>query len=175
MNNIVISVKDKLSDEVYQKIDNLKEIRFKYGDVVYFSKDNIDKGQEGYRYNSLTEEPISDWPDENYVIIGIDGSIGDGGEPIVLKVDESNLPVYYFENLDWNYPTIIADSLDDYIKINNIIAEYSKEIEEKNLNEQDFNHIIEEIKKINDSSYWINLLINAAPSSEAWIEPWTLQ
>ena len=175
MNNMVISVKDKLSDETYQKMKNLKEIKFKYGDVIYFTKDNIDKGQEGYKYNSLTGELISEWPDDNFVIIGIDGSIGDGGEPIILKVDESNLPIYHFENLDWNYPAIIADSLDDYIKINNIIAEYSKEIEESNLNEQDFNHLIEEIKKINDNSYWINFLITATPSDEPWVESWTLQ
>ena len=172
MNNIPISISDKLSEEVYQKMKNLKEIEFEYGNVIYFSKENIDDGQAGFRYNGLTGELISDWPDDNLIIIGIDGSIGDGGEPIMLKVTDPNLPIYHFENLDWNYPGVIANSLDDYIKINNIIFEFESEIKESNLNEHDFIYLIDTIKSINDNPYWINFLITAAPNNESWVESW---
>ncbi len=167
MNNISRYVKDKLSDSTYQKMKSLKNISFKYGRVVYFSEENIDKGQNGYRYNPVKDECIVNWPDDNFVVIGIDNSVGDGGEPIILKTDENNLPVYHFENLDWNQPEKIAESLDDYIRINNMIAQYSEDIEEENLSEADFNYLVNEIKKISNSYYWVGFLTCAMPLDES--------
>ena len=40
---------------------------------------------------------------------------------------------------------------------------------------RDIQELYEEIKKINDNSYWINFLITATPSDEPWVESWTLQ
>lgn len=158
MNNISKYVSDKISESTYEKLNQLKEISFKYGKMSYFSKENIDRGQEGYRYNPLNDEIIEEWPDDNYVIIGIDNSVGDGGEPIMIKVDEAKLPIYHFENLDWNYPEIIADSLDDYIKINNKIFEYLSNLE--NYDESEFNTLSNYIKNVNNSPYWDDVLNN---------------
>lgn len=157
MDNTSIYVKDKLLEDTYKKMENLKELNFKYGNIIYFSKENIDEGQQGYRYNALTKERIEDWPD-NFIIVGVDNSIGDGGEPIILKVDETNLPVYHFENGDWNYPTIIADNFDDYIKINNKIFEYLENIKKQNINETYFHNLTKEISRISDNYYWMELL-----------------
>ena len=126
--------------------------------MIYFSKENIDKGQEGYRYNPVNDEIVEEWPDDNYVIIGIDNSIGDGGEPIMIKIDEANMPIYHFENLDWNYPEIIANSLDDYIKINNKILEYLENKENGNSSETAFNALSEDIKNINNNPFWDDVL-----------------
>lgn len=154
MSNISRYVKDKISDENYKKMENLIELETRYGFIVYASKENIDSMQEGYRYNPLTDEVFEEWPDDNYVIIGIDNTVGDGGEPILVKVDEDKLPVYYYEDITWGYIEQIANSLDDYIKINNMIAEYSNEIENCELSENQFNDLISEISKISDSNYW---------------------
>lgn len=161
MNSISKYVENKLSESVYQKLSNLKKIKFRYGEVEFFSKESIGIKQEGYRYNPISKEINEDWPDDNFVVIGIDNSVGDGGEPIIIKTDDDNLPIYHFENLDWNYPEKIADSLDDYIVINNEIARYSYDIENNNLNETDFNNLIDTIKKINNSNYWDDFLTNA--------------
>ena len=169
MNEISRYVNDKITDDTYQKLSTLKEIDFKYSRMVYFSKDNIDDGQKGYRYIPDSDEIINEWPDDNLVIIGLDPS----PDPILLKVDEDNLPVYIFENSDWNYPEVIADSLDDYIKINNMIAEYSESIENKSLNETEFTELIEKIKVINDNRYWTQLLLMGCPSDEPWVEKWS--
>ena len=160
MNGISKYVSDKISESTYEKLNQLKEINFKYGKLSYFSKENIDREQEGYRYNPLNDEIIEEWPDDNYVIIGIDNSVGDGGEPIMIKIDEAKMPIYHFENLDWNYPEIIADSLDDYIIINNKISEYLDNLKNGNSSEIDFNNLSEDIKNTNSSSYWDNLLDN---------------
>ena len=163
MGEITPTVKDKLSDEIYEKLAKLQPLEFRYGEIFYFDKDNIEEGQEGFRYNPIKQEVIEDWTGDEYVIIGHDESIGDGPDPIIIKIDDPKLPVFYFatEYEDWSKPTQIANSLDDYIAIMDKIAQYADDIADTNLSEENFKSLMEEIGKLNTSSYWNGFLEKA--------------
>ena len=68
------SVKDKLDKRMYDLI-NLPYIDFAYGSIDFFDEKTIDEGQNGFRYNGLTGEPIKDWVGDEYVIIGYDSNM----------------------------------------------------------------------------------------------------
>lgn len=160
MSKISEKVKDKISESTYEKLKELHDLSFMYGEVTYFGKDNIEEAQYGFRYNPKEETVIEDWTGDEYVIIGYDGSIGDGPDPIIIKTDEPELPVYYFatEYEDWKKPNLIAKSLDDYIKIMQMISEYSDDIEESTLSEEDYDDLMKKIKPMSKNVYWENFL-----------------
>jgi len=156
-------VNNKLSNEVYDKLNNLEELYFQYGDIIFFSKTNIDDAQKGFRYVPSDNSIIDEWAGNEYVIVGYDSTAGFGPEPIIMKVDEQNLPMYHLmtDGGDWKNPDKIANSFDDYIKIMNCISEFSEYFEYSTLSEENYNLLINKISQINSNEnmdYWKILL-----------------
>ena len=78
------------------------------------------------------------------------------GDPIIVNIEDSKLPVYSMVHDDWSILYKIANSIDDYRKILKMIIESDlseKEIVEKILRE------IELINKGIEISYWEDLLL----------------
>ena len=162
------SVKDKLDKRMYDLI-NLPYIDFAYGSIDFFDEKTIDEGQNGFRYNGLTGEPIKDWVGDEYVIIGYDSTIGCGPDPYILKTDDPNLPVYWLltDGGDWANPDLICDSLEHFNKIINMLSEYSDYFYNQELNEETKKEIINKIHSIeckdSISDHWDSLLNRAMP------------
>lgn len=159
-------VNNKLTDDIYEKLKELDNLYFYLGDITYFSKSNIDEAQKGFRYVPFDNTIIDEWVGNEYVIIGYDTTGGCGPDPIIMKVDEKNLPIYYLmtDGGDWKNPTKIANNFDDYIKIINCISEFSDFLENSTLSEENYNLLIAKISRINSNEnidYWKNLLHSA--------------
>jgi len=119
----------KLPDKLFDIDTN--DIEIGSSTIHLYEKDKIEKMQRGYRYNGLTGEPIEDWFGDAYVVIGVETCCGD---PIIAKIDEEDLPIYYMFHDDWSTLQKVANSLEQFInmlkKINNTYLETEEEYEE---------------------------------------------
>ena len=161
-----IIVNNKLTNDTYEKLKNLENLFFEFGEITYFSKKDIDHGQKGFRCNFYDDTINDEWAGDEYVIIGYDTTRGIGPDPIIIKVDEESLPIYYLhtDGGDWKNPIKIADTFDNYIKIMNCISKFSKDLEYSTLNILDYYSLIEDISNINSKKnidYWEELLNNS--------------
>ena len=162
-------VSDKLSDKAYELL-KLPNIEFKYGSLLFFNKDNIDEMQAGFRYNGRTGEKIQDWTGDAYVIVGYDETAGCGPDPVIVKTDDEKLPVYWLmtDGGDWDNPTFVCDSLEEFSKSINMLNEYANFFRTSILTEELKQEIIDKIGVIENkeiiSEYWDYLLSNALPS-----------
>ena len=161
-----LTVNDKISNEIYEKLKKIENLFFEFGEITYFSKNDIDNGQKGFRYNAHDNTIIKEWAGDEYVIIGYDTTRGFGPDPIIMKVDEKDLPIYYLmtDSGDWKNPTKIADSFDDYIEIMDYISEFYDYLSDSTLSEENYDLLIDKILKINSNKnidYWENLLYSA--------------
>lgn len=132
--------------------EDLGELLFGLNGFHFYKKNEIGEGQIGYRCNSDYVK-IEDWIGENYFVIGYETLLGD---PIIVNIEDSKLPVYSMVHDDWSILYKIANSIDDYRKILKMIIESDlseKEIVEKILRE------IELINKGIEISYWEDLLL----------------
>ena len=161
-------VSNKLSYKAYELL-KLPNIEFKFGNLYFFNKDNIDKMQEGFRFNGKTGEKIQDWPGEEYVIVGYDDTSGCGPDPFIVKVDDEKLPVYWLmtDGGDWSNPTFVCDSLEEFNKSINMLVDYVDYFRRSTLTEELKQEIIDKIGVIENkeiiSWYWDYLLSNALP------------
>lgn len=161
--NINLCVKDKLPDEVYDKLKTLSFINFLNGEVEFFDKSNIDEAQKGFRYNPINNEIINDWIDDEYIIIGYDCSSGCGPDPIIIYNDKNNYPIYWLmtDGGDWNHPLKIADTFEEFINAYNNIIRNKEKIENNSLNLKEYNELYNNIKKIinvNNFDWWNDFL-----------------
>ena len=161
-------VSDKLDDKAYDLL-KLPRILFMYGSLHFFDKDNLDKMQEGFRYNGLTGEKIQDWPGDAYVIVGYDETAGCGPDPIIVKTDDEKLPIYWLmsDGGDWANPIFVCDSLEIFNKIMHMLVDYAELFNNSSLTEELKQEIIDKIGLIEGkeviSEYWEVLLSNALP------------
>ena len=142
--------------QVPEKIFNadLKSVDLGLSDILIFEKDEIEKEQIGYRYTGLPGEgePIEDWIGEDYVVIGLDSCCGD---PIIAKVDEDELPIYFMHHDDWSSLQLIATSFEQFINL-------LKKLDKTNLaNKEECEHTFEIIKRESPNislDYWESLI-----------------
>lgn len=105
--------------EVPKKIFNRKfeELEVGVNRLSFFSEENLEKAQKGYRYDSNNNEN-SKWIGKEFVIIGNNMSLN---EPIIAKTDDENIPIYNMVQDGLGSIEKIADSFDQYMEVLNLI------------------------------------------------------
>ena len=162
-NTINITVSDMIPDYVYDKINKLDILELNLGEIYFFSKKNIDDAQKGFRYNAITNEIITDWIGNSYIIIGYDTTSGCGPDPLIIKISDINYPIYWLmtDGGDWSNPIKVADSLNSFIKSYNLLIEKKDVL--KNNNKIDKEILLREVEGIINNSnidWWKNLIMN---------------
>lgn len=143
----------KLPSKLFER--NIDEIEVGISDIVLATKDEIEDYQLGYKVNGVTGEKIDDWFGEEYVVIGEDTACGD---PIIAKIDEDNIPIYWMIHDDWTSLTRIADSFEIFLQILEMIEEIDLSVEE------DKDDLIQNIINTTNEKamvYWEALINNA--------------
>lgn len=165
-NKISLVVSNMLSDEVYDAINDLEMISLNLGEIEFFSRNEIDEAQKGFRFNPNTNEIINDWIGNNYIIIGYDCTAGFGPEPLIIKIDNPDYPIYWLmtEGGDWKKPIKVADSLTIFTTAYKKLLDYKTLLESNSLTAEECNSLILEIEKIVNSSnisWWKNLVMSS--------------
>jgi len=157
---------ERLNDRAYELLD-LPFIQFKYGELQFFRKHEIDVMQKGYRNNPQTNEIYDDWAGTEYILVGFDATAGLGADQFIVKTDEEKLPVYWLmtDGGDWSKPDFICDSLEKFSKIIKLLKQYEYYLENgsltKNMKDEIYNKICEIMDTTNINYYWDSLLNNA--------------
>ena len=115
--------------------EKLEDLQLGINGFRFYNKDEIGEGQIGYRCNG------------DYVKIG---------DLILVDINNKKLPIYSLVCDDFSICYKISNSIEDYHKILNMIANYDLSSENK------VKQLIIEIKKINveiDNDYWENFLL----------------
>ena len=165
-NKISLVVSNMLSDEVYDAINDLEMISLNLGEIEFFSRNEIDEAQKGFRFNPNTNEIINDWIGNNYIIIGYDCTAGFGPEPLIIKIDNPDYPIYWLmtDGGDWEKPIKVADSLTIFTTAYKKLLDYKTLLESNSLTAEECNSLILEIEKIVNSSnisWWKNLVMSS--------------
>ena len=143
--------------KVPEKIFNVEvnDVEIGLSEIHIYEKDEIEDAQAGYRYNGLTGEVIEEWFGEEYIVIGNDSCCGD---PIIAKVDEEEIPIYFMFHDDWSSLQLIASSLEQFVDI-------LKKLEETDLEDKDeCVNVLEDIKQEVPSAsyeYWEGCVASA--------------
>ena len=113
-----------LSDRAFELLD-LPYIVFKYGDIDFFRKDEIDIMQDGYR-NVESGDINDDWIGAEYVVIGLDSATSADVDLFIVKADENNYPIYWMNNNggEWRHPNLICNSLEHFNTIIRMLKDY---------------------------------------------------
>ena len=122
------------------------ELELSYNDVGIGSVEDFEDMQLGYRVDGDGNK-IKDWFGDEYYVVGFESACGD---PIIVKSDEKELPIYFMIHDDWDSIEKIANSVEDFSLI-------LKMIQERDLqDEKEAQKLIKEIKKIapKGCTYW---------------------
>lgn len=142
-----------LPDELFN-ID-INDVEIGLTDIHIYGRDEIEEAQAGYRYNGLTGEPIEEWFGEEYIVVGNDSCCGD---PIIAKIDEEEIPIYYMFHDDWSTLRLIAISLKQFTNTLKDIKKIDLE------NKEQCKQLLEYIEKTlpNEAyGYWEGLIASA--------------
>jgi len=102
-------------------IKKLQENNYKVFKIVereqieIINAEDFESSQDGYRFNSLKNEPIEDWKTmvgENFYVIGFETDLGD---PIIADTGTEGFPIYFMMHDYWESLCKIADSFDEFI------------------------------------------------------------
>ena len=99
-----------------EKIFAFDQKVFRFGspdDFVMCTKEDFDSAQVGFRIND-DGETIKDWVGDNFFVIGTNECCGD---PILVDVSKEDLPIYFLVHDDWNLQFKIAESIDIFYEI----------------------------------------------------------
>jgi hypothetical protein len=157
-------VSEQLGDRALELLE-LPYVVFKYGDIDFFGKEDIDVMQEWYRNDLSNDEYFEDELGSEYVIIGVD-SAGTGAKVdlFVIKTNEPNYPVYWLNNdgEDWKQPTLICNSLENFNTIIRMLKDYQNYLDVGTLTIDMRNDLVSRMANIMQtnsiSNYWNNLL-----------------
>lgn len=139
----------------FEKIFNrsLDFVNVGLSDIELYSREEIEDVQNEYRYLKRNGEKNKSWIGEEYVVIGIDTCCGD---PIIAKVDDEKIPIYYMMHGISRSLELISDSFDNFMKILELI---------ESVNLLDFQEIEQVLLKIQEivpaievDKYWRVLL-----------------
>ncbi len=141
--------------KVPEKLFNreFEEVEIGISTLNFFPKDNLEKEQIGYGYDQGTAK--STWFGKEFVVIGKDLNQGD---PIIAKVDETEIPVFTMFNDDKASVEKVADSFEQYMGVLGMIKQtdlYRRDKIDVLLNE------IEGIVPKNSLYYWEGLINSA--------------
>lgn len=139
---------------IKEKLKNLFKVKprmveLSMSDLGLYSKDVFDDAQIGYRIDEEGKK-IEDWIGEEYYVIGDDSMCGD---PIIVKSDEPELPIYFMFHDDWDSLEKIANSVEDFAKILKMISEVDW------TQENEVNELKDKINAMTpENSYWESLI-----------------
>lgn len=133
---------------------NFEEVDFGLSTLSFYKKDEIEDAQIGFRYDNEKNE-IKQWKGKEYVVIGNDSALGD---PIIAKVDETEIPIYSMFHDDWNSFEMVAESFEQYMGILEMIEKTDLHRRDKII---DLLDEIEEIVPENSYYYWEDLINSA--------------
>ena len=141
--------------KVPEKLFNreFEEVEIGISTMSFFTKDNLEKEQIGYGYDQGTAKPT--WFGKEFVVIGKDLNQGD---PIIAKVDETEIPVFTMFNDDKTSVEKVADSFEQYMGVLSMIKKTDLYRRDK------INDLLDEIEAIvpENSLYYWEELINSA-------------
>ena len=139
-----------------------------YSEIIFFSIDDLDKEQVGYRIDSkgksLMGNNAGDWRD-TWVIFGVDRMLGN---PIFIDISTQSIMTAVHGEGVWE-PIIIADSVDTFrriiqnLKQLSINRETPVEIEKKPIRKEESEQFLSQTRAANpkaDISYWECFLEN---------------
>ncbi len=141
----------KLKENDY-KLFKIRE----YETLEIINPENFEVAQDGYRYNSLKNEPeISDWIKllgKNFYVIGFECNLGD---PVIVDAGTEGFPVYFMMHDYWESVCKVAKSFDEFVN-------YLKTIDRMiNIEHQDRDVIRKFVTKLDDEmqtgGYYENL------------------
>lgn len=142
----------KVPEELFKR--EFEKVEIGISTLNFFPKDNLEKEQIGYGYDQSCTES-SKWFGKEFVVIGQDSGFGN---PIIAKVDETEIPVFTLFNDDKTSVEKIANSFEQYIGV-------LSKIKKTDLYRRDeINNLLDEIENIvpeNSYYYWENLINSA--------------
>ncbi len=120
----------------------------------FFPKENLDEAQIGYQYDKNRVES-KNWIGKEFIVIGEDTGLND---PIIAKVDETQIPIYTMFNKDKTTLEKVADSFEQYMGVLSMIDNADLYRTDK------VNDLLDEIEEIvpEKSLYYWEDLINSA-------------
>ena len=144
----MLKVPEKLFNREFEKVE------IGISTMNFFPKDNLEKEQIGYGYDSNCTES-SKWLGKEFVVIGKNSGLGD---PIIAKVDETEIPVFTMFNDDKTSVEKVADSFEQYMGVLSMIKKTDLYRRDK------INDLLDEIEAIvpENSLYYWEELINSA-------------
>lgn len=144
----MLKVPEKLFNREFEKVE------IGISTLNFFPKDNLEKEQIGYGYDQNRAESPK-WFGKEFVVIGKDSGLGD---PIIAKVDETEIPVFTMFNDDKTSVEKVADSFEQYMGVLSMIKNTDLYRRDK------INNLLDEIEAIvpENSLYYWEELINSA-------------
>ena len=144
----MLKVPEKLFNREFEKVE------IGISTLNFFPKDNLEKEQIGYGYDQNRAESPK-WFGKEFVVIGKDSGLGD---PIIAKVDETEIPVFTMFNNDKASVEKVADSFEQYMGVLGMIKKTDLYRKDKIID------LLDEIEGIvpQNSLYYWEELINSA-------------
>lgn len=146
---------------IKQKLQTLFKIEPKFtnfgndsghGDCVGLYPENVfEKVQVGYRVNE-TGTKIKQWIGDGYFIVGDYNGLGD---PLIVDINNSSLPIYAIMHDDWKTLELVANSVEDFSKIIALINNTNVNDENQRLN------LKKQIFNIVKTEFWNNQIDNS--------------
>lgn len=146
----MLEIPEKLFNREFEKVE------IGISTLNFFPKDNLEKEQIGYGYDQNNVN-ASNRLSKEFVVIGKNLSFGD---PIIAKVDETEIPVFtmFKDDKTTNNIEKIANSFEQYMGVLSMIKETDLYRKDKIIELLDE---IEEIVPQNSLYYWEDLINSA--------------
>ena len=145
--NNIIDIQ-KIPDEIFES--EINDIDIPCGVIHLFSKEEFFEGQAGYIYNKIDMKLIGEWIGKQFFVIGYDSTCGD---PIIINIEDKELPVYSMFHDDWTTLEKISDSFKKYVEILKLLNEAKLE---SNTSQEKIDELLFKIKNIvpEGIDYW---------------------
>ena len=85
--------------------------------LCMYSREDLDEAQVGFRVDAEGNK-LDNWIGDEYFVIGYDSG---NGNPIIVKVDEEQIPVYTMKKDNKKSLRLIVDTYDEFIDILKLI------------------------------------------------------
>lgn len=129
-------------EDLIEKLFKLEKSEYEMGgmETIEFAtnQEELNDLQIGFKVD-MEGKKLDDWFGEEYLVIGTTTLCGD---PIIVKTDEKNYPVYFMFHDDWDSFDIIESGFDKFV--NNIAK-----IDEMILNDKPKKKIEKFVNKLN--------------------------